>query len=202
MRKWIPLLAALALLLCLTACGGSSDGGSSGKLPSGHEDPPAQTDPAGLPDDTDSAPGGGEDNTVSTPGDELTAADLLGSWVMTEDNIYDPAGFAFTATLDFCENELGMIRASYLQQDDNGGKVRFDEPDMPVTFLEGALYSGCPNQSWYIALERTSDHPSDDTAFSAALIDSDTLYLYTVWTLDGSMCGNVAKFERNTEPVG
>ena len=202
MKKWIPLLAALALLLCLTACGGEGDGGSSGKLPSGHESQPVQTDPADLPDDTVSTPGSGEDNAASTPGEDLTAADLLGSWIMTVDNIYDPAGFAFTATLDFYENELGMIRASYFQQDDNGGKVRFDEPDMPVTFLEGTLYSGCPNQSWYIALERTSDHPDDDTAFSAALIDSDTLYLYTVWTLDGSMCGNVAKFERNTEPVG
>ena len=193
MKKWIPLLAALALMLCLTACGGkddNGDGGNGGKLPSGHESQPVQTDPAGLPDDTD-----------STPGDELTAADLLGSWIMIEDNIYDPAGFAFTATLDFYENELGMIRASYFQQDNNG-TARFAEPDMPVTFLEGALYSSCPNQSWYVALERTSDHPSDDTAFSAALIDSDTLHLYTVWTLDGSMCGNVAKFERNTEPVG
>ena len=202
MKKWIPLLAALALMLCLTACGEKNGEGSSGKLPSGHESQPVQTDPADLPDDTVSTPGSGEDNAASTPGEDLTAADLLGSWIMTVDNIYDPAGFAFTATLDFYENELGMIRASYFQQDDGGGKVRFDEPDMPVTFLEGALYSSCPNQSWYVALERTSDHPGDDTAFSAALIDSDTLYLYTVWTLDGSMCGNVAKFERNTEPVG
>lgn len=202
MKKWIPLLAALALMLCLTACGEKNGEGGSGKLPSGHESQPVQTDPADLPDDTDSASTDGEGNTVSTAGDDLTAADLLGSWIMTEDNIYDPASFAFTATLDFYENELGMIRASYFQQDDNGGKVRFDEPDMPVTFLEGALYAGCPNQAWYVALERTSDHPNNDTAFSAALIDSDTLYLYTVWTLDGSMCGNIAKFERNTEPVG
>ena len=201
MKKWIPLLAVLALILCLTACGEKNGEGGSGKLPSGHENQPVQTDPTDLPDDTDNVPAGGEDNVVGAPGGELTAADLLGSWIMTEDNIYDPASFAFTATLDFYENEMGMIRASYFQQDDGGGKVRFDEPDMPVTFMEGALYSGCPNQAWYVALERTSDHP-DDTEFTAALIDSDTLYLYTVWTLDGSMCGNVAKFERNTEPVG
>lgn len=197
MKRWIPLLAAMALMLCLTACGEKR----GGKLPSGHENRPAQTGPADLPDDTAGVSAAVEGGADSAPGDDLTAADLLGSWVMTEDNVYDPMPVAFAAALDFYEDELGMIRASYFQQDD-GGKVRFDEPDMPVTFLEGALYPGCPNQSWYAALERTSGHPNDDTAFSAALIDSGTLYLYTVWSLDGSLCGNVAKFERSAEPAG
>lgn len=199
--KKIGICLLLILMMYLTACGGDSSGGGTGaQLPQqnhgGAETPELQPT---EPDVTDAA---GEGNVVSDPADDLTAEDLLGCWVMTEDNIYDPADFAFTTTLDFYENDVGMIRANYLQQDDGGGKVRFDETDMPVTFLEGALYQSCPNQSWYVELERTSDHPNDDTAFSAALIDGDTLYLYMVWTLDGSMCGNIAKFERSTEPVG
>ena len=200
--KKLGICLLLILTLCLTACGGDNgDGGTGAQLPQqnhGGGTEALEPQPA-EPDVTDAA---GEGNVVSVSGDDLTAADLLGCWVMTEDNIYDPADFAFTATLDFYENDVGMIRANYLQQDEEGGKVRFDEADMPVTFLEGALYASCPNQSWYVELERTSDHPNDDTAFSAALIASDTLYLYTVWTLDGSMCGNIAKFERSTKPVG
>ena len=167
--KKLCICLLLILTLCLTACGDDGgDGGTGAQLPQQNHGGTEALEPQPVePDVTDAS---GEGNVVSVSGDDLTAADLLGCWVMTEDNIYDPADFAFTATLDFYENDVGMIRVNYLQQDEEGGKVRFDEADMPVTFLEGALYASCPNQSWYVELERTSDHPNDDTAFSAALI--------------------------------